>query len=75
MSRDEKIQAAIYAALGVVKIDYSTASKIDEAAAQITKFVVGAIDEWKPQWIREYEKQLYSDEGPSGGHKPKSTVN
>lgn len=45
MDRTKTIQRAICSALGCTKIDYRSPKKIDDAAAQITRFVERALDE------------------------------
>ncbi len=45
MTRKEKIQRAVLAALGCVEIDYSSPLKMDQAASTIADFVEGALYE------------------------------
>lgn len=49
-----KIQAAVFAALGCVTIDYRNPRKMDEAAEQIARFVSDAIDQDNP--CKKFEK-------------------
>jgi hypothetical protein len=45
---EDKIQPAVLAALGCTPINYRNPRKLDEAATQITRFVLAAIDQDNP---------------------------
>jgi hypothetical protein len=64
MTRKDKIQMAVLAALGCTKIDYRSPKRMDDAAERIARFVEMALDE-DPKWVRNYEASLASDEGPA----------